>query len=266
MLPTLSELIDRMVDPGLSDSNVIHWGSPIPSFGDPLESKVATLGLNPSNREFVDTNGKELDRENRRFHTLRSLELDYWEDIEPHHLNLILDSCKNYFIRNPYDGWFKALDDLISGTRTSYYDSSLHACHLDLIPYATACKWTELTKYQRSALLETVGDILGLLLKKSSVRLLVLNGRTVVENFEQLAGIRLDKMAMPKWTLPRRSSSGVMGYAYQGSVGSLAGIKLKKTITVLGFNHNIQSSFGVTNQVKNAIRNWITHSAEGLVT
>ena len=200
--------------------------------------------------------------EERRFHTLGSLDLERWEDAEPHHLDLILDSCNNYFAHNPYNGWFKALDNLISGTQASYYDHSNHACHLDLIPYATACKWTGLTTHQRAALLDSVGDTLGLLLKKSSVKLLILNGQTVVENFERIAEIELDKMEMPQWTLPRRSSQGVIGYAYLGSVTTLAGIRLRKAVTVLGFNHNIQSSFGVTKGVKNSIGHWITQAAE----
>lgn len=32
----------------------IPWASPVVSFGNPAISRVATLGLNPSNLEFVD--------------------------------------------------------------------------------------------------------------------------------------------------------------------------------------------------------------------
>src|SRR6266446_9734653 len=173
MLSTLVKCLDHAALPG---TGVIPWSCPVPSFGDLSSSKVATLGLNPSNREFVDSSGKELDGPFRRFHTLKSLGLARWADANARHLQLIVDSCRAYFRRNPYDGWFKRLDYLISGTNASYYATSAKACHLDLIPYATACKWTALSRDQRTSLLAAADDTLGLLLRDSPVRVLILNG------------------------------------------------------------------------------------------
>lgn len=262
MHSTLSILIKRLNNPALSQSDVIQWGSPVPSFGDIAVSKVATLGLNPSNREFVDQRGNELVGENRRFHSLSSLGLKQWSEVKPRHLESITKSCISYFSRNPYDGWFKALDQLISGTGSSYYRANTHACHLDLIPYATASKWTNLSSSQQAKLLEISGDTLGLLLRNSPVQLLILNGQTVVNRFQDLAGVSFEKEVMSEWTLPRRSGLGVCGYSYKGTVSELAGVQLNREVVVIGFNHNIQSSFGVTNQVKGAIRSWIAQIAE----
>ena len=64
---TLSNLLERLAAPGMSSTNVIRWSSPVPSFGDLSRSRVATLGLNPSNREFVDPDGQELSGAERRF-------------------------------------------------------------------------------------------------------------------------------------------------------------------------------------------------------
>src|SRR5712664_1885399 len=172
MNTVLSGLVKRLDGATLSGTDVIPWGCPIPSFGDLSTSRIATLGLNPSNREFVDDSGYELDGPSRRFHTLSSLGLASWSDVTPHHLQLIVDSCRAYFLRNPYDGWFKKLDHVISGTKVSFYRTSAQACHLDLIPYATARKWAGLTSHQRSSLLALAGDTLGLLLRTSPVRLL----------------------------------------------------------------------------------------------
>jgi hypothetical protein len=69
---------------------------------------------------------------------------------------------------------------------------------------------------------------------------------------------------MMGWSLPRQSNGGVTGFAYQGVVQNLAGIKLQKELFVLGFNHNLQSSFGVTRQVTDAIKRWITNTAGDL--
>lgn len=265
MHATLSSLLERLDSEALSAAKVIPWSSPIPSFGDLSRSTVATLGLNPSNREFVDIAGKELDGSLRRFHTLKSLGLRKWSDANAQHRKLIMDSCDRYFYQNPYDGWFKGLDKIISGTEASYYDPSIKACHLDLIPYATACKWTELTSQQRSLLLTLAGDTLGLLLKDSPVRLLILNGKTVIENLQRIAGVNFEQESIPNWTLPRKSGIGVKGFAFRGTIREVAGVHLSREVHVLGFNHNIQSSFGVTTQVKVAIRNWVTKSAKEIV-
>jgi hypothetical protein len=262
MISTTRSLLSRMNSQNIATANIIPWGSPVPSFGDPMQSGVATVGLNPSNREFVDQFGKELDGDSRRFHTLRSLGLGHWNRAREKHIDLILESCRAYFSRNPYDGWFRKLDRLISGTGASYYNGASRACHLDLIPYATERKWTDLSSAQRSTLADISGDALGALLRDSSVKVLILNGKSVVKSFEQMSGICLRRREMPEWTLPRRDQPGIMGTAYSGEIDGLSGISFGRKLVVLGFNHNIQSSFGVTTGVVNAIGRWIGRTYE----
>jgi len=69
----LMTLLNRMDSAAFDGTSVIRWGAPVPSFGDLSSSLVATVGLNPSNREFVDVAGHELRDTYRRFHTLGSL-------------------------------------------------------------------------------------------------------------------------------------------------------------------------------------------------
>lgn len=261
MESTLPDLVDRLKSAALGSSRVIAWGSPVPSFGDVSRSRVATLGLNPSNREFVDPAGRELDGEERRFHTLGSLGIDCWSKARACHYNLIAESCRAYFMRNPYDAWFRQLDHIITGTAASYYDESDLACHLDLIPYATACKWTELSRDEQVQLLEVAGDTLGHLLRDSPVQILVLNGRSVVRQFEAMSGIELTEREMSGWALRRGGRPVVAGYSYCGRVTQVAGVELDREIRVLGFNHNLQSSFGVTSEVRTSIRRWIARMA-----
>lgn len=256
----LTTLIDRLDDSIAATMDVIRWGCPVLSFGDLSTSRVATMGLNPSNREFVDESGNELEGIARRFHTLNSLGLSSWADADARHLKLILQSCSEYFLGNPYDTWFKKLDQVVQGAEASFYDPSRTACHLDLIPYATSRKWTELTTAQRSSLLEVAADILGLLLRDSPVRVLILNGQSVVDEFQEIAGISLDKQLMSDWTLPRSLGRDVSGYAYSGKVNTISGIALAHEVLVLGYNHNLQSSFGVTNGAIKAIRDWISRT------
>jgi hypothetical protein len=154
------------------------------------------------------------------------------------------------------------MDQIISGANASFYDPSSTACHLDLIPYATTRKWTELTSRQRQLLLAVAADTLGLLLKDSQVRLLILNGRSVVDQFQDIAGTKLEKRKMLAWSLSRQSRADVAGIGYRGVVEALSGIRLPHPITVLGYNHNIQGSFGVTTEVIRAIRAWVAESTK----
>ncbi|MCP8687284.1 hypothetical protein [Marinobacterium sedimentorum] len=260
-----SILLMRLSKTITSHNRIIPWATPVPVFGDSVRSKVATLGLNPSNREFVDTKGNELQGEYRRFHTLNSLMLDDWSKVNKSHLNLIEKSCEEYFYNNPYDNWFAALNKLISGTGCSYYNSLFgKACHLDLVPYATSVKWSSLTSTQKKNLLELSSDALVELLNNSSIKLLILNGSTVVKSFQDIFNIELNIKKEDEWTLPRDKGKGVTGFSFYGKIDHLSNINLNREIVVIGFNHNIQSSFGVTNNIKLSIQNWITGISNGI--
>jgi hypothetical protein len=259
-LDILESLVERLDGPQLHELNVIPWAAPVISFGNLSHSRIATLGLNPSNREFVDNSGLELDGHERRFHTLRSLGIKRWSQINGDHLKLILDSCNNYFEGNPYDTWFQSLNKLLAGVNATYYGMFSDACHLDLVPYATACKWVELNTAQRVLLLQLAGDALGILLRDSVVDVLVLNGQSVIENFQIIGDTKFKKKAVAKWTLPRKDSRGVTGYAYTGTVSRVSGIDLGREVSILGYSHNIQSSFGVTTQVRDSIQKWIARN------
>jgi hypothetical protein len=261
LFSALATLITRLENGVAYDAGIIPWGSPVPSFGDLANARVASLGLNPSNREFVDDHGKELTGERRRFHTLRSLELQSWADADARHLERILAACQSYFARNPYDRWFRPLDLVVSGTGASFYDAVRPACHLDVIPYATTSKWTELSVGQRSQLLQLSCDSLGLLLRHTAVQVLILNGQSVVMHFQDATGICLDRREMRSWSLPRQSGDDVRGIAYHGVVDTISGYRLGQDLLVLGYNHNLQSSYGVTAAVVKSIRRWVSDSA-----
>jgi hypothetical protein len=106
-------------------------------------------------------------------------------------------------------------------------------------------------------LLAIAADTLALLLRDSPVRILILNGKSVVDQFQEMTGVRLERQEMQGWALPRQKTPDVPGFAYKGVVNTLSGVELRNQILVLGYNHNIQSSFGVTSVVIHAIHNWV---------
>ncbi len=256
----LKTLVDGLDKPEMSTACVIPWACPVPFFGDLLASRVATVGINPSNLEFLDDEGNELDGTHRRLHALRSLGLRSWADVNDRHLSKIFEGCRIYFQNEPYD-WFTKLDQVVAGAGASFYADGGRpsACHLDLVPYATDSKWSQLTSRQHRSLFDIVpDDLLGLLLRGSPARVLILNGRSVVKRFETIAGLRLKSRQMPAWSLSWSSQPDRPGIAYWGAVDTLCGVELRKKVTVLGFNHNLQGTFGMTSEVIAAIRNWIS--------
>lgn len=257
----LANLVSKYSKPEVLASEVIPWSCPVPVFGQLGTSYVATLGLNPSNLEFVDRFGNELHGAHRRFETLTSLRLSKWSDAGEMHFQKMWDSLQKYFLNNPYDRWFRKLDLLISETSASYYLGT--ACHLDLIPYATSRKWSTLTSLQRDNLLLASGNCLALLLGSSNIKTLILNGASVISHFQALAGISFRKEKMEDWTLRSCGELKISGYSVASKISSLSGMPLSQPIAVIGFNHNIQSSFGVTNEVTTMIRRWIGQMTKG---
>ena len=236
---------------------LISWASPVPCFGNLQKARVATLGINPSNREFVDDEGEELTECDRRFHTLNSLGLDRWSQAKAGEIRQILESCAEYFFRNPYSAWFNRLNPIVGAVGCSYYDKICPACHIDLLPFATDAKWGSLAASKRRQILQENADLLVQLIQKSDLELIILNGQSVVNEFVEITGVSLECEPMIDWSLPRSSGPGVPGISYVGICEDICGDSLARPLRILGFNHNIQSSFGVTTQVINSISRWI---------
>ena len=264
MRPNVFEvLLESLTDTDVLSADVIPWSSPVPAFGRATTSCVGTVGLNPSNREFVDEFGHELKGAHRRFETLTSLGIRRWSSAKRQHIKKITAACENYFFNNPYDSWFRKLEFLISYTRASFYLGT--AAHLDLIPFATASKWGRLSTLQKGILLRAAGDSLATTIRDSSIRLLVLNGASVMSQFRSVLQVEFDSRQVPEWTLQSNAKNPVPGFAHTALVQSLGGIALGKAVKILGFNHNIQSSYGVTREVVLSIKTWIGEQSEGIL-
>lgn len=242
----------------------IPWASPVLAFGDPINSRVATLGLNPSNLEFVDRNGCELHPPHHRFESLSTLQISNWGGVDKNEVCRVLHACENYFYGNPYNQWFKRLERLLVDTGSSYYTSlGLKACHLDLVPFATLEKWSSLKSAKKAQLIELGIPSLVKTIFASDIRVLILNGSAVVKEFSRIVpNESLKAQEMSAWSL---QGGRVQGVGYIGRVSQLSGFKLDRELLVLGYNHNIQSSFGVTSEAVARIATWIGRcSAEAI--
>jgi hypothetical protein len=236
----------------LKRPEVLEWACPVPFFGQIRSSAVATVGINPSNREFVDSAGYALDATNRRLPTLDSLSIRQWSDATGAHVREVVDSCERYFANNPYRLWFDVLERMLSAGGHSFY-SGRRACHIDLVAFATRTKWGELDRDVQRELVEQGRRAMAEMIRDSPVGMLVLNGRSVVREFENFANTKLTATEVASWTLPRSSGRGVVGISYRGTISTIGDIDLDRQVTIFGYNHNLQSSFGVTSVVMRRI-------------
>lgn len=167
---------------------VLRGSTPVVSFGDFRTAHVATLGINPSDSEFVHK-GEWLVGDKQRFATLRSLGLSAPEEASDADVAAIVHACCHYFqSTNPYWKWFRPLDKLIQdGLGVSYETGT--AIHLDLVQWATSPVWRGITKAQKEQLIGSDREFLREQLARENIELVVMNGRSVMDQVER-AGLR----------------------------------------------------------------------------
>ncbi len=139
-------------DPSSLPGLVVPGSTPVVCFGDQRSARVATLGINPSFREFVDSDKRLLTGTKRRLETLESLGAERLSELNDEQVRRLLDGCYDYFQHNPLD-WFDALGPVLDQVGASYKARS--ACHLDLVQWATSKAWKDrgLEEAHRRALL-----------------------------------------------------------------------------------------------------------------
>lgn len=212
---------------------VVNGSTPVVSFGDFRKVRVATLGINPSNLEFVDSKGDLLQGKNRRLATFGSLEAESLGSLSNSQVEKVIDECNRYFGVNPYS-WFKTLDEVIKpGLGVSYFDGTL--CHLDICQWATKKKWGDLDNRTRNILLEDGLPHLRNQLTKSNISLVVVNGISVWNQ------IGASGMGTPKniGTLhfgAKKTSCQMLEMTYEG-------------VRFIGWTSNLQSQNGANSKI-----------------
>ena len=204
----------------------VQGSTPVISFGDALGAEVATIGINPSRREF-DENGW-LRGSKRRLETLESLDAVSGDALSAEQARDVVVACNQYFERNPYWLWFQPLDDLLDGAvGASYRDGT--ACHLDLVQWATDPVWGRMKdKTGKQLLLQEGRPHLEALLRESNVRLVLAAGKAVVEQL-RLIGVTqwevMGKIPMAKTTctLFRGTGGGVSFIGWSSNLQTQAG-------------------------------------------
>ncbi len=241
----LPEYLVRMVRRIPPIPEVVPGSTPVVAFGEPRIARVATLGINPSHQEFIGRDGLLAGRD-RRLATLESLSADGLPNLTDSQVRTVIDDCGRYFSsdRNPYRRWFDPLDEILRrGVHASYYDGT--ACHLDLSHWATDPVWSGLSASSRQRLLDEGVPHLRDQILEGQVRLIVLNGRQVLDQVQAVRLVRL----RPTGTI---QIGTVRGTLVEG---------LADGVRYLGWSTNIQSSWGVTSEFRRQLAAWLASAA-----
>ncbi len=112
---------------------LLECATPVPCFGRWDTARVATAGMNPSEREFLDDNDSELLEDDRRFLHRRNSAADCTDDDIADARRL----AEGYFeLGNYYEGWFDKLEPFLDELGLSFAEGE--ACHTDYVsPFAT---------------------------------------------------------------------------------------------------------------------------------
>ena len=157
-------VIERIRQTPPQGCSVVPGSTPVISFGDASKAHVATVGINPSCREFYDN------------HIPSGV-----QDAQQ-----VFADCNRYFHRNPYK-WFDKLSPVLGACGVSYYDDS--ACSLDLVQWATDPVWGKLTKEQKEELLGPGTKFLKRQLRENqNIRLVLANGAGVIDHLREWLG------------------------------------------------------------------------------
>jgi hypothetical protein len=196
-------------------------------------------------REFVDAHGRLLGGAARRLATVDSIGSGRFDELNDAQIAAVVGDCPSYFDRNPYRVWFDPLDRLLrDALGVSYYEGT--ACHLDLVQWATDPVWGKITDAGvRKALLEDGKGHLAEQLTHSNVRLVLLNGRQVIDQVQAvgLASLtEVDRLPLGRFgcRLVRGETSGIV---------------------FVGWSVNLQSSRGVTAAFKMELARWLSGNA-----
>jgi hypothetical protein len=223
-------------------AEVVTGSTPVIAFGDPFRATVATLGINPSRREFLDTNGELLTGPRRRLATLASLQARDTAGLNSNQAAALIRDCAAYFHRNPYRSWFDRLNEVIHvSTGASYYDGS--ACHLDLVQWATDPIWSSLPEPTRRILLNEGVPHLRHLLTDNCIRIVLLNGRQVIEQARSSGLVRLEPCGRIS------VNAHLTCLLYYGGW---------KMVQFVAWSANLQSSRGITRDFRSRLGNWLS--------
>ena len=238
-------LIDRILKAPPISKYITPGSTPVVAFGDPIRAEIATVGINPSSREFLDAKGKLLTGSDRRLADFNSLGIKSLSELNSQLAERVLEDSNDYFQKEEtIYKWFEPLEKyVLSPLGSSFRDYS--ATHLDLVQWSTAPVWGAIKdKTARAALIEDDIRFLWDLLRQGSFSKVLLNGRTVVDALKKFGVVEIEQVG----TTPI-GKSGMTSALWSGVISGT-------NVPCLGWNLNLQH-YRTTEDNRAALSKWI---------
>jgi hypothetical protein len=175
---------------------------PVLFFGDLFAAKVATVGLNPSDQEYLTKGGQMLAGPAQRFATLASLGAPDRASLTNAHCDEAIERMRDYYDEGKpvYGSWFNALSRVVDGFGVSFRDRT--AAHLDLLQESTSPVWSELPASEREALLAQDLPFLDWEIRRFPLKAVICTAKTVGVHVRNQLGVQVDEegtLARIKW-------------------------------------------------------------------
>lgn len=185
-----SRLYSRLRQP--SSASTVPGTLPVLFFGDLLGAQVATVGLNPSDQEYLTKDGILLAGPAQRFATLTSLGASDRSSLTDEQCAEAVEWMRDYYEpgKPVYGSWFKALSRVVEGFGASFRDRS--AAHLDLIQESTNPVWSELSALERETLLDQDLPFLEWEVRAFPITAVICTGKTVSNHVRRQLGVVVD--------------------------------------------------------------------------
>ncbi len=232
-----SQILNFIKQPIPQDIDIVKKSIPVPFFGNIEKARVATISINPSNKEFEDKNHKTLIKSKKRFSDREILNATDNDVLNDEQRLTVFDSLINYFNQknnnyyHPYKTWFNWLDRYVGDMfGCSYYDGTM--VNLDIYPWATAIKWGNIDPKTKDNILKQYSLLKDILLDKEALfDYVYINGATVKNQIEKYLGV----------TIPEYSCGQLSIYNY----------KMPNGIILVGSSCYIQNSHKTSEELKN---------------
>ena len=201
---------------------------PVLFFGDLFGAEVASVGLNPSDQEYLTKTGQMLAGRAQRFATLDSLGASDRATLLDAQCDDAVAWMRAYYDEGKpvYGSWFNALSRVVVGFGAGFRERS--AVHLDLIQESTSPVWGELPAGEREALLVQDLPFLEWEIRAFPLRAVICTGKTVSVHLRRLFGVQMVEegaMARIKWWV---------GHADVGGRGSASPAGTTRSLVRLG--------------------------------
>jgi uracil-DNA glycosylase len=172
---------------------------PVLFFGDALRARVATIGLNPSKREYLNKQGEPLTGDDQRFATTTSLGVSSRLDLSDTQSDSAIEIMRSYYDANRpvYDSYFRHLSHFLNGMGASFRERS--AAHLDLVQESTDPPWSGLDASERATLLNQDLPFLTWQLNNlPALEVVICTGKTVSDGVRPLLTINDEETGLAK--------------------------------------------------------------------